>query len=47
MELLLILYFLPTIIAILNKKPAGGILLLNTFFGWTIIGWVMAFILAF
>lgn len=47
MELLLILYFLPTIIAILNRRPAGSILILNTLFGWTIVGWVIAFILAF
>lgn len=47
MELLLILYFIPTIIAILNRKNAGAILILNTLFGWTIIGWVAAFILAF
>jgi hypothetical protein len=44
---LLIPYFLPTIIALLRRKPnAGGILLLNFFLGWTFIGWIVALVWA-
>jgi len=39
------LYFLPTIIGH-NKRNAAGIFLLNFFFGWTIIGWVIALVWA-
>jgi hypothetical protein len=38
-------YFLPTIIAMLRRYPAWvGILLLNLFLGWTLIGWVAALV---
>jgi hypothetical protein len=43
----LAIYFLPTIIAIVRGK--GNlllILLLNIFLGWTLIGWVVALVLA-
>jgi Superinfection immunity protein/zinc-ribbon domain len=41
-------YFLPTIIAIAKKKRnAGAIALLNIFLGWTIIGWIVAMVWAF
>lgn len=43
--LLIILYFLPTIIG-WNKKKSTGITLLNLFLGWTFIGWVGALIWA-
>ncbi len=37
------LYFLPTIFAGERKHPSGwGILAVNLFLGWTIIGWVGA-----
>ncbi len=40
-----ILYFLPSIIAILRRKRNGcAIILLNFFLGWTIIGWVIALV---
>jgi hypothetical protein len=47
MSLLLIgiLYFLPAIIG-RDKSDATGIFLLNLFLGWTLIGWVAAFIWA-
>jgi len=36
------LYFLPSIIArSRQKKNAGSIFVLNFFFGWTFIGWVL------
>jgi hypothetical protein len=38
-------YFLPTIIG-WQKRSAGGILALNFFLGWTVIGWIAAFIWA-
>ena len=39
-------YFLPTIIG-RNKPQAGGIFIVNMFFGWTLVGWIAAFIWAF
>jgi hypothetical protein len=41
------MYFLPTIIAIVRgKRDIVGILLLNFFLGWTVIGWFIALIWA-
>ncbi len=40
-----VLYFLPAIIG-RDKSDATGIFLLNLFLGWTLIGWVAAFIWA-
>jgi len=41
------LYFLPAIIAAARQTHnATGILLLNIFLGWTLIGWVVALVLA-
>jgi len=42
---LVLLYFLPTIIG-RDKRDAAGIILLNLFLGWTVIGWVIALIWA-
>jgi hypothetical protein len=42
---LTLVYFLPAIIG-RDKNNATGIFLLNLFFGWTVIGWVIAFIWA-
>lgn len=36
---LMALYFLPTIVAAHRGHGVAGILLLNLFFGWTLIGW--------
>lgn len=33
------MYFLPTIVAAHRGHGVAGILLLNLFFGWTVIGW--------
>ncbi|HWN09747.1 MAG TPA: superinfection immunity protein [Pyrinomonadaceae bacterium] len=39
------LYFLPTILAVLRKhRNVVGVVILNFFFGWTLIGWVGALI---
>ncbi len=36
-------YFLPSIIAARKKKRnQGSVAVINLFFGWTIIGWVIA-----
>ncbi|MCL9804779.1 superinfection immunity protein [Flavobacterium amniphilum] len=45
--LLLLVYFLPTAIT-LNRKKTGTatIIVLNLFLGWTVVGWVIAFIWA-
>jgi hypothetical protein len=42
------LYFLPAIIAAArHTHNATGILLLNLFLGWTMIGWFVALVMAF
>jgi hypothetical protein len=38
-------YFLPSIIG-RNKKNSGGIFLLNLLLGWTVVGWIIAFVWA-
>jgi hypothetical protein len=42
-----LLYFLPTIIGSVRRAPSLlGIVLVNIFFGWSIIGWIVALVLA-
>jgi len=43
-----VIYFLPCIIGGIRDKVHGGfaIFLLNLFFGWTLIGWLLAFVWA-
>ena len=42
-----VMYFLPSIIAIVrSKRDIAGIVLLNLFLGWTMIGWVVALVWA-
>lgn len=36
-----VLYFLPAIIA-RKKSNNGSVFVINLFFGWTVIGWVIA-----
>ena len=40
-----LMYFLPAIIG-RDKSDAGLIFLVNLFLGWTVIGWIVAFIWA-
>jgi hypothetical protein len=40
-----LMYFLPTIIG-RDKSDAGLIFLVNLFLGWTVVGWIVAFIWA-
>ena len=46
--LLILLYFVPTIFAVLVRSHhnGGAILILNLFLGWTILGWIVALIWA-
>ncbi len=45
--LALVLYFVPAIIAAArHTHNATAILFLNLFFGWTVIGWFIAFVMA-
>lgn len=46
--LIITVYLFPTVISMFrNTKNGMGIFLLNLFFGWTLIGYVAAFIWAF
>lgn len=38
--ILLLVYFLPTILALHRRNAAGGMFVLNLLFGWTGIGWL-------
>jgi Superinfection immunity protein len=43
-----VMYFLPSLIALLrSKRDIVAIVLLNFFLGWTLIGWVVALVWAF
>ena len=40
-------YFLPTIMAIKRKSPhTTTVLIINFFFGFTLVGWIIALVLA-
>ncbi len=41
LAVLALLYFLPTIVAANRGHHVAGILLLDLFFGWTGIGWIV------
>lgn len=41
---ILLFYFLPTILAASGRR--GSVFVVNLFFGWTLIGWVVALFLA-
>lgn len=40
-----VIYFIPTFVA-WNKPNNGGIIILNIFLGWSILGWIAALIWA-
>jgi hypothetical protein len=43
-----ILYFLPTLVALLReKRDKLSIFLVNLFLGWSVIGWIVALVWAF
>ena len=42
-----VMYFLPSIVAVArSKRDIAGIVVLNFFLGWTMIGWVVAMVWA-
>lgn len=42
-----VMYFLPSIVALArSKRDLAGIIVLNFFLGWTMIGWVVALVWA-
>jgi hypothetical protein len=44
---LLAAYFGPTLVAIMRKRHnTGAIFALNLFLGWTVLGWIIAFVWA-
>jgi hypothetical protein len=45
--LFLPLYFLPTIIALVRKPPnLVAVIVVNVFFGWSFIGWIVALVMS-
>ena len=40
-------YLLPTSIALVRGAPTGVCFFVNLLLGWTVIGWIVALILAF
>jgi hypothetical protein len=43
----LLIYFVPTLIAMFRKsRVIGTVFLLNLFLGWTLVGWIAAFVIA-
>ena len=40
-------YLLPTSIALVRRAPTGVCFFVNLLLGWTVIGWIVALILAF
>ena len=44
---LFVMYWLPTLIALVRQTPSAlGIAMLNFFLGWTVIGWIVALVCA-
>lgn len=45
--IVLVLYFLPSVVAVARKvRHQGSVVVINLFFGWTFIGWVVALAMA-
>ena len=45
---ILISYFIPTIIALIRKhRDVMAIFILNLFLGWSLIGWIISLVWAF
>jgi hypothetical protein len=44
---LFVMYWLPTLIAIVRHTPSAlGVAMLNFFLGWTVVGWILALVWA-
>lgn len=42
-----LIYLVPTLVAVLrDKRHPGGVVIVNLFLGWTIIGWIVALAMA-
>lgn len=47
LAVLFFLYWLPTMVAVLRRTSSAlGVAAINFFLGWTVIGWIVALILA-
>jgi len=47
LAVLFALYWLPTMVAVIRRTPSAlGVAAINFFLGWTVIGWIVALILA-
>lgn len=47
LTILFVMYWLPTIIAVVRRTPSAlGVAAINFFLGWTVIGWFIALIVA-
>jgi hypothetical protein len=45
--IVLVLYFLPSIVAVARKVTnQGSVVVINLFLGWTFVGWVIALAMA-
>lgn len=45
--LLFFFYFIPTVVALIRShNNSGSIFVINFFFGWTLLGWVIALAMA-
>jgi hypothetical protein len=43
---LAVIYFTPLIVAIKRKNQVAAVAVLNVFLGWTLVGWVVAMVMA-
>lgn len=46
LAIFLCIYFFPWIVALLRKHNTVGVFIINLLFGWTILGWVVALVMA-
>jgi hypothetical protein len=47
LAVLFALYWLPTMVAVIRRTPSAlGVAAINFFLGWTVIGWIVALVLA-
>ena len=42
----LVVYFFPTIVAMLRSHNPGGVFIVNLLLGWTLVGWCVALVMA-
>jgi hypothetical protein len=44
--LVALLYFVPTLIAVLRRERVAPVLLINLLLGWTVLGWIAALVIS-